>query len=566
MQGKDLKRIGLISCFILGLLVLGIGFVFSKTNTPDVFENTLKNVGSDWNVTTNQDEFNIIVDLPTETPEVALGNTIILEKQLAENLEDNTYLFFRASHQKIRAYIEGSLIYSFGWEEERFFGQTPASAWILIPLNEEYANQTIHIEITGVYDQYTNVIHGMYMGDRSAIIQNVALSHIGSIIICLCFIIMGISMLTIAQALNNRDNTISLKRLGFLSVVIGLWSLCLTNVLQIFYANVYFLLNIEFFLFYMISPLFIWFLMSFKYYKEKKGLNFLFWISLLQFLLIEFLQVFNFADYLETIGIIHVFMIVSILYLIATGIYDLIKKKAPREVNILIESTIILSFFSGIDIYRFYRVDNFDEGFYSRIGVLLFITIWTVQVIVNMSKNYVDHAKTEALEILAYEDLMTGLKNRTAFEKWVREYQDSEFLEEVYIIVFDMNGLKAINDKLGHTKGDQAIIAISKTIQEMFQEFQGESYRIGGDEICTIFPKKDYTKDFMEYIIEKFKKRIRILSEEMKFCFSVAAGWSDVSVKENRDIMNAYKQADSKMYEQKQKMKDQEKEAGSQDC
>ena len=56
-------------------------------------------------------------------------------------------------------------------------------------------------------------------------------------------------------------------------------------------------------------------------------------------------------------------------------------------------------------------------------------------------------------------------------------------LHFVGVIYLDLNGLKEINDKMGHLAGDTLIISASYVLQEIFAD---NSYRIGGDEFVVI--------------------------------------------------------------------------------
>lgn len=86
----------------------------------------------------------------------------------------------------------------------------------------------------------------------------------------------------------------------------------------------------------------------------------------------------------------------------------------------------------------------------------------------------------------AYVDGLTGLGNRTAYEEQVRQIEDEikEGTAGFAVAVFDLNGLKEINDNYGHDKGDQAIVSAAAEIRFALPE--AKHYRIGGDEFSVI--------------------------------------------------------------------------------
>lgn len=552
MRGKDRKLFGILGCVIVGCIIVLASLIFSKVDQQTIQGNTLDDFGKGWFVTVGHQSY-LEVQLPAQIKGVKLGNTMVLNKMLPSDIDQHTYLFFRASHQNVKVYIGDELVYHFGWTEQRLFSKSPACNWVAVPLTEEQSNQPITIELTGIYNRYAGLINEISIGDKSAIIQQIICNRLGSIFICLTLIIIGTGMVAITLTLRKRQITVSLQRLGILAILIGIWSLCVTNTLQTLYGNVYVLLNLEFLIFNLLLPVFIWFLLSFQHYWEQRWMHGLYWVSIVQFILIQMLQIFHVADYMESIIITHIMIAIGIGMIIITGIFDLVRHHATREETVFVFSVILLLIFVCIDLIRFYQVDIIDEGFYTRIGTLIFIAIWALEVIRNMSKRFVNMAKTEALEVLAYVDLMTGLKNRTAFEERLNSVGDGL---NYFVITFDMNGLKEINDSFGHVKGDQAIIAVSHVIKKVFDP-EGISYRIGGDEICVILSNSDPYK-IKKWITLLTQVESAIMEEGMRLQIelSVAAGYAETNAGEQKDIYQTYREADHQMYERKRQMKE----------
>lgn len=68
---------------------------------------------------------------------------------------------------------------------------------------------------------------------------------------------------------------------------------------------------------------------------------------------------------------------------------------------------------------------------------------------------------------LSLHDPLTGLYNRTYFEQQIRRIQESR-TRPVGIIVCDMDGLKLVNDTLGHNTGDRLLIIAGRIITAGF--------------------------------------------------------------------------------------------------
>ena len=138
-----------------------------------------------------------------------------------------------------------------------------------------------------------------------------------------------------------------------------------------------------------------------------------------------------------------------------------------------------------------------------------------------------------ALEI----DVLTGFKNRKAY------YEDIEAIENdpvqsslpVGVIFADINGLKVINDTMGHEAGDQLIADTARAVRRAFPE--ANIYRLGGDEFVVLTFEKDEAA---------FHRKIAYLKEILDEGKSAAVG--SVWVQQARDIESHVAVADRLMY------------------
>lgn len=76
-------------------------------------------------------------------------------------------------------------------------------------------------------------------------------------------------------------------------------------------------------------------------------------------------------------------------------------------------------------------------------------------------------------------DKTTQLLNRNAYEELLRLYAN-KYEANLCVIYIDANGLRQLNNTIGHSAGDSLLQAIGQNIIELFGH--DHSYRIGGDE------------------------------------------------------------------------------------
>lgn len=149
----------------------------------------------------------------------------------------------------------------------------------------------------------------------------------------------------------------------------------------------------------------------------------------------------------------------------------------------------------------------------------------------------------------AFVDLMTGLKNRNAYEEKLNSLRANCCrLKGIQVVVIDINGLKTINDNYGHDFGDEAIKTIGTCIQETLGN-KGFCARIGGDEfVCMLHG------DISENI-EDFNRMVRLKSYFAEYPLSVSIGIAEYNEKTDNGIDSLIKRCDNLMYMKKRAMK-----------
>lgn len=154
----------------------------------------------------------------------------------------------------------------------------------------------------------------------------------------------------------------------------------------------------------------------------------------------------------------------------------------------------------------------------------------------------------------AHTDVMTGVKNKAAFEEMAMvllEKIDNEESPEIAIIMADVNNLKYVNDQFGHKAGDEYIIGCCKVISDLCKE--SHIFRIGGDEFVVVLEGNDYTN--RKYLYEMLKSQfIDTFIDDTKDPwqrYSVSLGFAEYQASDT-GITDVMKRADEAMYKEKE--------------
>jgi len=165
--------------------------------------------------------------------------------------------------------------------------------------------------------------------------------------------------------------------------------------------------------------------------------------------------------------------------------------------------------------------------------------------------------REKRIEYLSFHDEMTGLYNRRYFENELKRL-DSSRKYPVTIIIGDLDGLKTVNDRCGHKKGDEYIINTSNILKSTART-EDIIARIGGDEFAIILPSTDYQE--AEGICNRIRENIKKFNQQNSLLkdLSISLGFAVLNNSE-QSLDQVFKKADDNMYLNKRgKAEDEEK-------
>lgn len=146
-------------------------------------------------------------------------------------------------------------------------------------------------------------------------------------------------------------------------------------------------------------------------------------------------------------------------------------------------------------------------------------------------------------QVLIFRDALTGVFSRFAYNDAVKEPIPKDFVA----FLLDINGLKAVNDSIGHEAGDELIRGAAACIEAVFGQ-NGRVFRIGGDEfaVFAVMPREQ-----AERTLANLKQKTNSWSGEKVKELSLSAGYAIAQEHEGLSIEELVKQADRAMYTQK---------------
>ena len=149
-------------------------------------------------------------------------------------------------------------------------------------------------------------------------------------------------------------------------------------------------------------------------------------------------------------------------------------------------------------------------------------------------------------------DNLTGLYNRQGFQAAIDNELEkpANYGKQLTAIMFDIDGLKAINDNFGHDAGDRAIAKGASALKEACPP-DAYCVRFGGDEmIALIIGECD-----SDAIISRINSILEVSSKNEEFEIKASCGAFAQPITKDMELNDVIKRADKHMYEIKKSHK-----------
>jgi len=173
-----------------------------------------------------------------------------------------------------------------------------------------------------------------------------------------------------------------------------------------------------------------------------------------------------------------------------------------------------------------------------------------LRVFANQATTALDSAaQFEEMRFLADHDPLTRLLNRRSFNHRLagEVARATRYGRPFALVLGDVDGFKALNDRLGHLAGDRALEAVGRLLQEGRREVDGV-FRIGGDEFALILP--EVSEDEARSVMARISESIRSSLDERIAGIGISLGLA-VHPDHGGDPERLFRAADLAMYGEK---------------
>ncbi|HEY5560425.1 MAG TPA: diguanylate cyclase [Clostridiaceae bacterium] len=540
--------------YLLPLIILLILIVVVLIRAPQIREtsflnkDTSKEIKNGWEYSWQSDgAMKLLPSLPSVAKGGESGKVLTITNTLPTDTVDDATLFLRTSQQFMKVFINDKLIYSY----PSYYSQSkiPGSSFHFIKLPQGYQGGKLKITLVSAFRQYLGNINSIYIGSKSTYILNIIYSYGLTLVIGGVILFIGLIIIALFFVLRSKLGYFKeVLYLGAFSILTGIWIISESKIIQLIYDNPIMLLySACLSLFLLCIPMILFILTT---YKPKYGgfIKFYLYLFSIFFLAINIAQIYNASAYMDGIIIFHGFLLLFIITIIIVSIRELIS--GNKSIKAFCIGFIILGFTGILDLTRFYfpNTPGLNAQFFTQFGILIFILMLTISLGHIVLDIYDIKSKSEMYETLAYTDIMTGLKNRTSYEMMINRLNKN--LEgNISVIIFDLDGLKEVNDGFGHSEGDNYICRSGDLLKEAFETY-GEVYRIGGDEFATIIKghSVDALLDALNSLQEKIEEKD---SKNQDYKTSIAYGMASYKKDKDNNLNSVIIEADEKMYEMK---------------
>ncbi len=385
---KIIKKIPWIILLIQLLIIIYAVNAF-KVDDTTLYKGDIDDFNTGWTLT-REDGTESEIELPYYE-DCEAGKRITISNVIPEEYWGKTIRLLTAD-KEMRVIIDGTVVYEFGIDDERTFGQTPGSVTNFIDIPSKLQEGSIVIELTSPYENYGACIDSITIAERDIAILDMLIDNVFDfgcglimlLVACGFLFILLMHMIVRKKSKIGSNGTEYLAAYCFLSFI---YYIIETKAMHLFYGNQT-LYSVTIFLILMSLPLL---LTSYciKRFNQVEHVNtyVVAVVAAVNACVQMVMQLLNIADFMDLAFVSHGILFAAII-VIMWNIYKMSKRNREVEYYLEFAAMLILGICGVCDIVRSYTLTWEHIPKLSRYGTTVFCLLMIVAHILYIMRRY----------------------------------------------------------------------------------------------------------------------------------------------------------------------------------
>lgn len=385
---KIIKKIPWIILLIQLLIIIYAVNAF-KVDDTTLYKGDIDDFNTGWTLT-REDGTESEIELPYYE-DCEAGKRITISNVIPEEYWGKTIRLLTAD-KEMRVIIDGTVVYEFGIDDERTFGQTPGSVTNFIDIPSKLQEGSIVIELTSPYENYGACIDTITIAERDIAILDMLIDNVFDfgcglimlLVACGFLFILLMHMIVRKKSKIGSNGTEYLAAYCFLSFI---YYIIETKAMHLFYGNQT-LYSVTIFLILMSLPLL---LTSYciKRFNQVEHVNtyVVAVVAAVNACVQMVMQLLNIADFMDLAFVSHGILFAAII-VIMWNIYKMSKRNREVEYYLEFAAMLILGICGVCDIVRSYTLTWEHIPKLSRYGTTVFCLLMIVAHILYIMRRY----------------------------------------------------------------------------------------------------------------------------------------------------------------------------------
>ena len=486
--------------------------------------------------------YGTIINLTPETVQddtAPMGTRTVFSWLMDAHCETGDYLCFYVSNNHVDVSIDGERVYSLHSSEEdtgENIGKSVSSNWCIIPLQPEDAGKQFTIVLTPLIGELLPKDVQFLIGSNYNIILAQLRADTPQLLLAIMCIALGLIIFLIQCYLQIFAGTAQwdMLFLGIFSMILGVWRITdIRSAPLIFSGNPKVLGYISISMMFLGSPALIMLVSTHLQNQFARKVHILTMAVSAVGLFALLGQIFGETDMGESRILSHVALFIGMVMVVIASIYAG-KGDSVAKNRLAVKLLPLLAVGIALDFLVYYHQR-------SSTGLMNTCLFFLIYLSVNFISSYRETSR------MVYRDSRTGLFNKA---RWNELMNTAAVESNTGILVLDMNGLKTVNDTLGHEAGDRLISAFADILRNTLPS-SSVICRWGGDEFTVLFPKIS-RKKINQHIEELYRttEEYNDAGPEVEIYFACGDAISEEHPEMTR--LELFHLADENMYRKKQ--------------